>query len=481
MTLALTGVAAASPNIASGDLALRQDIQRLADYGVIRQTITTWPLAWGPLLSDLNATGLVDLPPAVADALVRVRTRAERETRVAELRFNVRVAVAEEPTRIRSFQSTPRGNVDVAAGFDWTGDWLSVDLNGQYVDSDQDNDEFRLDDSYIGVIAGNWSFGASTLQRWWGPAWDGSLILSNNARPFPSLTIDRVFTNAFETKWLSWLGPWDLNVMFGQLEEERAVPNAQFFGMRFNFRPIPSLEIGLSRSAQWCGDGRPCDLDTFIDLLLGRDNSGDDGIDPDNEPGNQLAGVDIRWVPPFGNRPIALYGQFIGEDEAGGFPSRWMGQFGAEWSGYVMGRWSSHGFLEFSGTSCQFHESSEIFNCAYNHSIYQTGYRYRGRSIGHGADNDARVVTAGLSLTDATETEWHVLLRYGKLNRGGPPDDTNTLTPMPQDTASIDVTHSRLLSFGQIEINIGVEAIDDAATGTSTEDFRGFLQWRSTY
>jgi hypothetical protein len=479
--LALAPAAGSSPVIASGDLALRQDIQRLADYGVIRGTATLWPLAWGPVIEDLERASVAELPPSLVDALIRVRTRAERETRVADLRLKSRIGVAEKPTRIRSFQATPRGDVGVSIGLDWTGNWLSIDLNGQYVDSDQDDDEFRVDDSFVGVMAGNWSFGASTQQRWWGPAWDGSLILSNNARPFPSITIDRVFTDAFETKWLSWLGPWDLSVMFGQLEEDRAVPNAQFFGLRFNFRPIPSLEIGLSRAAQWCGDDRPCDFDTFVDLLLGRDNSGDDGIGEENEPGNQLAGVDLRWAPTFIRAPVALYGQFIGEDEAGGFPSRWMGQFGVEWSSYWANRWSTHVFAEFAATSCQFYESSELFNCAYNHSIYQTGYRYRARSIGHGADNDARMISAGLSLVDAEETQWHLLLRYGELNRGGSPDDRNTLTPTPQDIASFDLTHARVFGFGQIEVGIGVEFIDDQATDTSHEDVRAFLQWRSAY
>ena len=50
----------------------------------------------------------------------------------------------------------------------------------------------------IGVVAGNWSIAASTQDRWWGPGWDGSIILSNNARPIPSLTLDRVFTDAFK-------------------------------------------------------------------------------------------------------------------------------------------------------------------------------------------------------------------------------------------------------------------------------------------
>ena len=48
--------------------------------------------------------------------------------------------------------------------------------------------------------------------------------------------------------------------------------------------------------------------------------------------------------------PIALYTQFIGEDEAGGFPSRFMGQFGVEWSGYLADRWSMKGFESFHYT-----------------------------------------------------------------------------------------------------------------------------------
>ena len=28
----------------------------------------------------------------------------------------------------------------------------------------------------------------SVTDRWWGPGWDGSLILSNNARPIPAIT-----------------------------------------------------------------------------------------------------------------------------------------------------------------------------------------------------------------------------------------------------------------------------------------------------
>ncbi|MDJ0699518.1 MAG: capsule assembly Wzi family protein [Woeseiaceae bacterium] len=482
LLLALTASAAsAGPLTPAGDVVLRMDIQRLADAGVIKGTTSTWPMAWGPILEDLRSTNAATLSPGVADAFARVRDRAKWETRSGELTFNAELGLADNLTRMRSFQNTPRGRVEAGVGVGWTDDWLSVDLNGQYVDSGQDDNEFRADNSMIGVVVGNWSLAVSTLERWWGPGWDGSVILSNNARPFPSVTFDRIFTDAFRTRWLSWLGPWDLSVMFGQLEKEREIPNARFFGMRFNFRPIDSLEIGLSRTAQWCGDGRPCNFSTFVDLFLGRDNRGADGVNLDNEPGNQLAAIDFRWSPGLLEHSVALYGQFVGEDEAGGFPSRYLGQLGGEWSGLVASRWSTKVFAEFAGTSCQFYESSELFNCAYNHGIYQTGYRFRGRTIGHGADNDARIISAGVFMADADDTQWRGHVRFGALNRGGPPDPRNSLTPTRQDIVSVDVSHSRVFSFGVIDVGVGYESVDDDVSGTSTSDARFYVQWRSAY
>ncbi len=52
--LLLTCNVLAGPSIAPGDLALRQDIQRLADHGALSGPVTTWPLSWGPILSDLQ-------------------------------------------------------------------------------------------------------------------------------------------------------------------------------------------------------------------------------------------------------------------------------------------------------------------------------------------------------------------------------------------------------------------------------------------
>ena len=481
-TLLWSFQASADVNIAPGDLALRHDLQRLADHGIISGPVTTWPLSWGPIAADILALDRdEDLPAAVSQSLIRVRARANREMQIGQLQFNAHVSITEKPSRMRSFSDTPRESGEIGGGLDWIGNRLSIQLNGQAVDSPKDGEDYRADGSAIAVALGNYSISANTLDRWWGPGWDGSLILSNNARPIPALSIDRNFTDAFASKWLAWLGPWDFAVHFGRFESDRHVPDARFFGLRFNFKPIPSLEIGLSRTAQWCGDGRPCGFDTFIDLLLGNDNRGDEGIELENEPGNQLAGIDIRWATTILGRPVAVYGQFIGEDEAGGFPSRYLGQLGFETSGMLGTRWSYRWFGEFAGTSCDFYQSTEIFNCAYNHGIYETGYRYRGRVVGHAYDNDARIISTGIILLDDQDKQWHALIRYGALNRGGAPDLRNSLTPTRQDVASLDLTHRRLFTYGQIEIGLGIESTDDELSGETSTDGRAFLQWRSSH
>jgi len=90
---------------------------------------------------------------------------------------------------------------------------------------------------------GNWSLSAGYLDRWWGPGWEGSLILSDNARPVPSFGIDRIEAQPFTLPVLRWLGPWRFSTFMGQLEEDRDYPEALLFGMRFESRPLRFTRI----------------------------------------------------------------------------------------------------------------------------------------------------------------------------------------------------------------------------------------------
>ncbi len=84
-------------------------------------------------------------------------------------------------------------------------------------------------------------------------------------------------------------------------------------------------------------------------------------------------------------------------------------------------------------------------------------------------------------MVDENDSQWRALLRFGDLNRGGGADIGHSLTPTPQDLKSLDLSHSRVYSFGVIEAGFGYEQIDDLASGESLDDGRAYLQWRSAY
>ena len=189
----------------------------------------------------------------------------------------------------------------------------------------------------------------------------------------PVLLYSANLSTPFRTKWLNWMGPWTLTSFMSVLDDDRVVNDALLFGLRGSIRPLTGLEIGLSRSAQWCGDSRPCDLSTFGDLLVGNDNRGVN-VTAEDEPGNQLGGIDIRWSLPK-QIPLAVYMQWIGEDGRGsaGSIGSWMRQVGIENWGTIGGL-SHRSHIEISDTMCKeggFGFSGDKPDCAYEHGIYQ--------------------------------------------------------------------------------------------------------------
>lgn len=476
-------IAHAGPWLLPGDPWLKADVQILSDEGVITSPISSWPLSWGDIAQDINAERDEHaLSAGARAALFRMRRRAREATETGRIRYEAEAAVAEEPLLIRGFHDAPRGDSEFGIAAEWTGDRLSVRLEGGYSDDPLDEQDFRADGSYAVAAVGNWVLGASVIDRWWGPGWSGSLILSNNARPIPALVLERNFSTPFRQRWLRWIGPWSTSVIWGQLEDSRFVPNARFFGWRVNFRPLESLEIGLLRTAQWCGSGRPCDAGTLGDLLLGRDNLGDDDIDLSNEPGNQLAGGDVRWLSPVGDAPYALYVQLIGEDEAGGFPSKLLGQFGAEtWGRFEHWDMSWHLHAEFADTTCSFTDDPGEFDCAYENNVYQTGYRYRSRAIGYATDNDTRAAAVGATLLRDDGHAYSIRLRYASLNRGGAPDPRNSVTPAPTDYWDLDLAHRREVAIGEFTVGLGVQSLERGASGIDETDLRAFLRLRRVF
>jgi hypothetical protein len=466
----------ADPWMAPGDEALRSDIELLADAGILRGPVTTWPISWPDVARDVLAAEETGLVESTVRALMRVRRRARSESSVGFAGMGVRVRGAYEPSTLRDFVDTPREEGELGMRASWLGDHFAVNLQGSYVANPDDGKEFRADGSYIGFNFGNFMLSAGFMERWWGPGWDGSLILSTNARPIPSMTLERNYTDPFKPKWLSWIGPWRASIAMGRAESEGVpVTDVRFFAARINFKPRPWLEFGLTRTAQWCGGDRPCDWGTFTDMVLGNDNQAADGGMTEDQPGNQMAGYDMRLRSPWRALPLVFHTQWIGEDEAGGLPSKFIGHFGLEtWGSMGLGDWRLR--AEYTDTACNFTREAPTFNCAYRNAIYPQGYAYRGRTIGHTMDNDSRMFSLAGLLTRENGDTLSVSVRRVELNRDG---GDHPISDVPLDVDNVELRYSRGLGAGKISAGIGYE--DPAVTADSSSRVHGFINWQQGF
>lgn len=401
----------------AGGLQFRQDLQVLVDEGVLQERLIDGDSFVRSAITDaVNTASYRKLDAAGQAALSRVRARLDDEGLVRA------TWSTDDGIPFRSYASTPRAGTELTLGNTVSLGRFDFHFQGVFAPGSDAQPEGRLDGSYLGARFGNWYAWAGRVPQWWGPGWDGALLRSTNARPVASLGLERIHARPFRSDWLHWLGPWRFKAVIGRLEADRTVPRARLLGARFAFQPVPSLTLGLARGALWGGEGRPETASSFWNLLIGNDNRGrarlGDTITKSNEPGDQLAGGDMRWQFAAYS---AFYLQLIGEDFHGLFPIKYMQQAGIEhW-----GRWSAlngnyHVFVEATTTS-------RNQDRMYNHAIYRAGYRYHDLSLGYWADSDSRVWAGGASYLADSGLYANLLVREFDLNVDG--QGINPLAP----------------------------------------------------
>ena len=388
-------LANSEPFIKTDNLWLRADIETLANLGVIKTPVTTWPLTWGPILKDLQNSNVNSIPEEYHSTFFRVLRTGRRETGDDNTFTELRTSAAQDPQLLRYFGDKARDKREFSTRTSGMSNNFAWNLEVTLAPDSVDGDDKRFDGSYVSAIGGNWVFSLGQIEQWWGPGFQHSIILSNNAKPIPAVYLKRNYAESFETPLLSWIGPWTFNGFIGQLDDERTINNAKLVGMSVAFKPLDSLEVGLRRTAQWGGEGRPETFDSFVDMMIGLDNCDEGGLscdDNSNEPGNQLAGIDLTWRPNW-VVPSRLYLQTVGEDEAGYAPSKKSFLYGASLNAMVFEN-PLMVSLEYIDTKVDGDgntpgEEFSGYNVLYEHSIYRHGYRYRGRSIGSTIDNDS--------------------------------------------------------------------------------------------
>lgn len=485
----------ASPRIDSGSISDRHDMLLLRDSGTIENAVLTWPWPLGR-----EAFGVSNLETGkFHDSEKRLMNLYEAESRMGYRPTQVSISLASDTLPFRSFGSQPREQFEASISQCWLSEWFAGNLSFTYAANPLDGDEFRLDGSYLALALGNWSFGIDQVERWWGPGWDGSLILSNNARPVPAVSLTRIAPEPFDSKWLKWIGPWTFTSFMGQLDNDegsRTGSDARLFGMRIDFSPFgwSNLDIGLSRTAQWAGDGRPGGLDTFWKLLIGEDNVVQgSNTNFSNEPGNQLASIDWRFRIP--KRKIAYYAQITGEDEETYLPDANMLLAGIE----TWGELSNSGitwrtYFEWADTRAGYlrrePKPNRDFNTAYNHFIYRTGYRSKGQSIGHAMDGDGIMRSAGGFLVQENGNLWGAKYRNYSLNRDGLGPNSVTIDPVEGQSiellAELDDLSSLLpfsLKPSALSLNLGLHYIDEKNqhTNESTSDLGAHISLSTSF
>ena len=118
-------------------------------------------------------------------------------------------------------------------------------------------------------------------------------------------------------------------------------------------------------------------------------------------------------------------------------------------------------------------------DCAYEHGIFLTGYRYQQRPIAHGMDGDGLSYSFGSTLVQSAAHSWNVSLRYMEINRVGTPNLRHTLSATPQEILDLQISYDRLTPVGRFYAGIGYSRLDDNLTGASASDVSAFIRWSS--
>ncbi|WP_299802942.1 capsule assembly Wzi family protein [uncultured Shewanella sp.] len=454
--LIFSGASIAAPWVDTSDIYLRADIQALADAGVITVPVNTYPLMWSGIGGDLAKVEPSTLTPGLVEAFSRVnyyyRNAVDNRGNIS-----VKLAAASDPARFQHFGSDYREQGEASTSYEYLGERFAYKVSASANYDPEDDEEFRFDDSYLAMALGNWMFTFGAVEQWWGPGFDSSLHKSNNARPMPSLMLSRNNAEAFETPWLSWLGPWTFTAGISRFEEERYAPHTLLWNFRGSIRPFRQLELGLSWTTQFCGDGQECTWESAFKSMTGQRDCRADNVEEFgcSNYGNQMAGYDIRFSDTWYNVPFGVYYERTCEDAKSSAP--WdivdCGKlFGADTRFNLDGQ-QYKVFLEYTDTMVACGEDQNAFNCFYEHSTYRSGSRYYGRALGSTYDSDANVYVLGLIGQYANSKGFTSLLRYAQLNKDGKsPSHGWAPQPLQEDLLMLELSYRLPIWKGMMSV-----------------------------
>lgn len=398
---------------------LRLDIERLADHNIITIPITTWPLLWEDVYSELknNKSKLITYPELEEhyNRVIKNYNQTKTSYSTTSVYFTDNIIY-----HFKNDQNREKAGMRLSHYL--PGNTFSAQL-GLAVTYTENSDEYKVwpNQSYImRKIGQNWILSLDSMDRFWGPSQESSLSLSNNAHPYPAFTFQKKSQPRSNNPFFSWMGPYRFLGFIGFLEKQQPelyqITNT---GLRINFKPFKDFEFGLSGIKQINAK------ESFSGYWKGLIQHF--GVKNENETdygSNFLYGFDFRWSFNLNQYKSVLYGDILGDDSNAVSPLEDfnIGRFDpfrhqvARTVGFkVYSSKDTYVFFEHSSTFPErlffnpFWMNSFNF---YEHGSVTSGYTYHNRSIGHTIFSNSIVDSIGYTNQKSTNSFFTVLRRY---------------------------------------------------------------------
>lgn len=439
--LGMVSMLASAQNLYMNDMKLKSELEWLNAQGVTHISTSTWPLTANEITKAITTAQVsTDAQQKVLQSVRATLAQNPNSLVKAEVDAYVQTDRQQLP---QTFADDHLAGQEVSAALSLSEENWEMKLQANLKNDSllEDSNDLSFEGSYIAGSAANQWLIAGQIPTWWGPGTDGSLIRGDASRPVAGITMQRDEQNAPTSPYLSWVGPWQYQLFAGQLEDYDAVPDAKLFGARLTASPWEWLEVGASRTFMWGGEGRPESFSSFGDAVLGTKDNGDNGATIGEDPANQLGGFDAKvQLAPLINIPASIYGQYIGEDEAGGLPAKNMYLAGADYASEAYGM-PYQLYAEYADTRT----SGEVRGVSYDHGTYTDGYYQQGYPLGHSLGGDAESISVGGKLWLDSRNFVNTKLQYAKVNQSGDLDrrtgkSDNQAFPMKDKLTAIDVS-----------------------------------------
>ena len=237
---------------------------------------------------------------------------------------------------------------------------------------------FNHDGSYFQYSSGIATYGLGAVGRHWSFSDNTSLILTHNARPTKSIYLKP--EDKFKYVWLPSEANWSLEAFNGINEGALNNTRSMLAGIRAILIPIEGLQFELIQTSQWGGKDYSEGLSSLGTALFLDTNSGS------NSNINKMAGYGISYEIPRKIIPLRIYGQLIGEDEAGSLPSCNTYMAGLEWLNTKI-KYPTIVGIETIDTRINTTEHGYCGpNTMYNNNIYN--YTNYGKTMGAAIDSE---------------------------------------------------------------------------------------------